>query len=189
MTNFKTLQASEKEIKQLRNRENIDAVITDILSRYDKSKKRSLRRAERKQKKQPIKVNKPIPVEVAEEYRLIKIQEQTPSEQITKINLKILGYKYVFQYVVWARPDKFYIGDFYLPELGLILEIDGEYHNDRAQQIKDNKRTTEIEAKGYKIVRMTNGQCGNTDYHRQKLQTLLEENKQDLRIVKGLKQS
>jgi very-short-patch-repair endonuclease len=48
------------------------------------------------------------------------------------------------------------IVDFYCAELGLVLEIDGEYHADAAQMAYDAARTTHLEARGLRVVRVRN---------------------------------
>jgi len=51
-----------------------------------------------------------------------------------------------------------FIADFYAPELCLIIEVDGGYHNKEMQIALDEARTRRLEAKGYKIIRFTNEQ-------------------------------
>lgn len=52
------------------------------------------------------------------------------------------------------------IMDFYVPRLKIIFEIDGEYHNNTSQQIKDFEREQEIgrKRKDVLFVRFTNKQ-------------------------------
>ncbi|WP_445732245.1 endonuclease domain-containing protein [Mariniflexile sp.] len=49
-----------------------------------------------------------------------------------------------------------YIVDFYCPSEKLIVELDGAYHLDFAQQNYDYERTLVLESLGFKIVRFEN---------------------------------
>jgi len=49
-----------------------------------------------------------------------------------------------------------YIVDFYCPSEKLIVEIDGEAHNNSVNNEYDYKRTTELEELGLKIIRFSN---------------------------------
>ena len=87
----------------------------------------------------------------AKELRL----NSTESEKIFKVKLKLSGFNYCFQYPLYTE-NTFYIADFYLPKYRLIIEIDGEYHDDPKQRIKDNHRTKDIEKLGLKVLRINN---------------------------------
>ena len=41
-------------------------------------------------------------------------------------------------------------------EIGLIIEVDGGYHNQPKQKEEDKLRTEILEEKGYEVVRFTN---------------------------------
>ena len=49
-----------------------------------------------------------------------------------------------------------YIVDFYCASEKLIVELDGEVHNNLEAQEYDYKRTTYLEQKGYKVIRFEN---------------------------------
>ncbi|MFG6685132.1 endonuclease domain-containing protein [Mariniflexile sp. HNIBRBA6329] len=51
---------------------------------------------------------------------------------------------------------KNYIVDFYCPSEKLIIELDGAYHFDFAQQQYDLERTTQLETLGFKVIRFEN---------------------------------
>ena len=51
---------------------------------------------------------------------------------------------------------KNYIVDFYCASERLIIELDGEVHNNPTAQAYDLKRTKQIEALGYKVIRFEN---------------------------------
>tara|TARA_R100000306_G_scaffold25794_1_gene29728 strand:+ start:2383 stop:2748 length:366 start_codon:yes stop_codon:yes gene_type:complete len=49
-----------------------------------------------------------------------------------------------------------YIVDFYCPSENLIIELDGEVHNNLLAEEKDLKRTQFLESLGYKVIRFKN---------------------------------
>jgi very-short-patch-repair endonuclease len=49
-----------------------------------------------------------------------------------------------------------YIVDFYCASEKLIIELDGEVHNNPTTELYDNERTRYLEALGYKVVRFEN---------------------------------
>lgn len=60
---------------------------------------------------------------------------------------------------------KFYIADFYIPELRTIVEIDGGYHNLNTQRKKDIQRTKDIkDCLGLRVIRFTNEQVYNYEH-------------------------
>ena len=63
---------------------------------------------------------------------------------------KMSGYKFYRQ-----KPLLGYIVDFYCANLKLVIEIDGKYHNDSEQQIKDDIRQQQLEALGIRFLRFT----------------------------------
>nr|WP_314835918.1 endonuclease domain-containing protein [uncultured Flavobacterium sp.] len=66
-------------------------------------------------------------------------------------NNQIEGYKFRRQH-----PLSIYIADFYCHALKLVIEIDGGYHLDEEQRLLDEKRTSDIEFQGLKVIRFTN---------------------------------
>ena len=51
-----------------------------------------------------------------------------------------------------------YIADFACISRNLVIEIDGGYHDEAAQQQADEIRTQHLNEHGFKVVRFTNGQ-------------------------------
>ena len=49
-----------------------------------------------------------------------------------------------------------YIVDFYCPSENLIIELDGEYHNNPESKEKDLKRDNHLENLGFNILRFEN---------------------------------
>lgn len=64
---------------------------------------------------------------------------------------KELGIKFRRQHII----DEFIV-DFVNLETGLIIEVDGGYHNKEEQKIYDQERTEILEKKGFKIIRFLN---------------------------------
>lgn len=63
--------------------------------------------------------------------------------------------------VLRQRPIDYFITDFYIPALRLVVEIDGEYHNAPEIQERDAARTERLEVYGIKVIRFTNHQVLN----------------------------
>ncbi|MDQ7918267.1 endonuclease domain-containing protein [Mesonia sp. MT50] len=64
-----------------------------------------------------------------------------------------------------------FIVDFYCHHLKLVIEVDGAYHNNKKQIIRDRKRTQLLESQDLTIIRFTNNQVLNS------IQTVLKRNK------------
>ncbi|WP_299680179.1 DUF559 domain-containing protein [uncultured Dokdonia sp.] len=81
-------------------------------------------------------------------------QEQTPAEA----HLWQLLRDRQFQNLKFRRqhPIKEYIVDFCCLEIMLIIELDGEYHNDVYQKEKDDLRNTHLRGLGYRVLRYSN---------------------------------
>jgi leucyl-tRNA synthetase len=99
----------------------------------------------------------PIHIEFSRALR----KHSTPEEE--KIwnclrNRKFQGLKFTRQYPIEIFKTKekniFYIADFYCASLKLILEIDGEIHND--QKVYDAARDKTLSELGFKVVRIKN---------------------------------
>ena len=74
----------------------------------------------------------------------------THSEQVALTQLQRRGNKY-FEF---QKPFGFYILDFLIPSKALIVEIDGDYHNDRIKQ--DIKRDKFCNECGLRVLRLHN---------------------------------
>src|SRR5690606_15119125 len=66
------------------------------------------------------------------------------------------GYKFRRQH-----PISIYVADFYCHQFNLIIEVDGEYHNETNQIEKDNERMKNLHFQGMKILRVTNDEIKN----------------------------
>lgn len=58
-------------------------------------------------------------------------------------------------------PIGLYVVDFCCNEKKVIIEIDGGQHNETRNIMYDNKRTTFLEAEGYKVIRFWNNEIDN----------------------------
>jgi len=56
------------------------------------------------------------------------------------------------------HPINFFIADFYAHEYKLVIEIDGEIHNNQEIIEYDSGRTAELEKLGIKVLRFSNDQ-------------------------------
>jgi leucyl-tRNA synthetase len=85
-------------------------------------------------------------------------QNATTAERAFRSLLRDVGIQHYFQKPVKVDNGYRYI-DFYFPHLRLAIEIDGSYHNDPSQQIKDQEREEEIiEKLPVTFIRFTNQQ-------------------------------
>ena len=75
----------------------------------------------------------------------------TPAERMLwgAIRAKALGVRWRRQHVLRG-----FILDFYAPQIGMVLEVDGPVHD--AQQTEDSRRETALEELGLFVVRVTN---------------------------------
>lgn len=98
------------------------------------------------------------------EYELLKNnaihnrQYATEAERLLwhYLKEKKIGYKFRRQHIVGE-----YITDFINLKNKLIIEIDGKYHQEAEQVIKDTQRTQYLEQKGYTVIRFTNEEVFN----------------------------
>ena len=98
------------------------------------------------------------------EYELLKNnaihnrQYATEAERLLwhYLKEKKIGYKFRRQHIVGE-----YITDFINLKHKLIIEIDGKYHQEAEQVIKDTQRTQYLEQKGYTVIRFTNEEVFN----------------------------
>jgi very-short-patch-repair endonuclease len=94
--------------------------------------------------------SKPITVSTA---RLLRHHMTGPENALWERlkNKQIMGLRFRRQH-----PIDIFIADFYCHAAGLVIEIDGELHNETIDY--DNGRTEDIEKFGLKVVRFTNQQ-------------------------------
>ena len=56
------------------------------------------------------------------------------------------------------KPLNKYIVDFYCKPLNLVIEVDGEYHNESVQRVKDKERQQILESMNLNFLRFTEQQ-------------------------------
>jgi very-short-patch-repair endonuclease len=69
----------------------------------------------------------------------------------SRLNKSQLGVRFKRQH-----PIDIFIADFYCHKYKLVVEVDGEYHNDEDQLEYDEGRTAELERFGITVIRFTN---------------------------------
>lgn len=132
-------------------------------------------------------------VDKANRYRDDLISRQTESEKVFKALLKSIKLEYEFQKIFWYTKgknyDSFYILDFYIPSANIVVEIDGEYHNEEDQKRDDKIRSSVIRRNGIlKIVRFTNNEVLN-DHENiiNKLNFIIKDIVKDYKIIDGVR--
>ena len=86
-------------------------------------------------------------------------------------NRKLQGFKFRRQH-----PIADFVADFYCHEGRLVVEIDGEYHNDREQHQYDEGRVYELKELNVKVIRFTNREVlDNMDFVLKKIQADLSQ--------------
>lgn len=85
-----------------------------------------------------------------------------PTESERRVHKMLIKHKvpHQSQVPILINDRTGYIVDFLLPKQR-IIEVDGSYHNDKEQIVKDKHRDRELVEKGYHIIRITNEQTHN----------------------------
>lgn len=83
------------------------------------------------------------------------LNNPTPSELVFKSKLERIGLKFLFQKGFIRSKTSFYVCDFYLPNLKLVIEIDGSAHKFRAA--KDSKKNEYLtKERRFAVLRISN---------------------------------
>lgn len=83
------------------------------------------------------------------------LSHTTDAEKAAAKICTLLGYKVIPQQpIVTGR--KLYFADIYLPEIKLVIEINGGYHFTDKQRRKDKNRSQGIRRLGYSLFNITN---------------------------------
>ena len=90
-------------------------------------------------------------------------KDATPAERILweqLRNKKCLGFKFRRQHPIYLeirnRIKSYVIADFCCVQRKLIIEVDGDYHLQDDQWLKDILRTREVMRLGYRVIRFRN---------------------------------
>ena len=96
---------------------------------------------------------RPSVYKLMKELQVERKKQTTPAEQVLweQLKTKKLDVKFRRQHIV----DEFIV-DFICVSKGLIIEVDGKYHNTKEQQEADNLRIDILQELGYKVIRFTN---------------------------------
>jgi very-short-patch-repair endonuclease len=79
----------------------------------------------------------------------------TDSERLFQIKLEHFKIKHIFQYSLpWGK--SFIIVDFYIPDYGVIVEIDDGYHYSKEMIAQDRIRDEFLNECGYSVIRIDN---------------------------------
>lgn len=107
----------------------------------------------------------------AKAFRKDLISKCTSAEKNFRSFLDRNFIKYEFQKVIYIRDlvgniQKFYIADFYLPDIKLIIEVDGEYHKEASQTEADLNREIAIKRAypNINILRIDNERTSDPSY-------------------------
>ncbi len=99
------------------------------------------------------------PQELIEYARALRKESTSPEIKLWSIlrNRQMNGLKFRRQH-----PVEKYIADFYCDELRLIIELDGESHFTTEGKVSDAVRSKFLQEKGYKIIRFSNEEIGES---------------------------
>ena len=96
------------------------------------------------------------------------LSHTTDAEKAAAKICTLLGYKVIPQQpIVTGR--KLYFADIYLPEIRLVIEINGGYHFTDKQRRKDKNRSQGIRRLGYHVVRLSNHDARNPKKVKEKI--------------------
>lgn len=127
-----------------------------------KKKKPAKRKFPKKQETVQNRQKKLTLEERLNEFRKELVKNQTQSEIKFKQLLSQHGVEYVFQHIIHDF-FKGYIADFYLTRQNIVIEIDGGYHNNELQMLKDEERTQFMLSHGvHKVIRFKNSDLSRT---------------------------
>lgn len=114
-------------------------------------------------------------IKQAEKYKKSLIRRATVYETFLHEYLRTQKIMVDFQKIVFIVEDgrirRFYILDIFLPKYNTIVEVDGKYHDQPHQKLKDVIRTSELKGLGYKVFRCTNEETFNVEKLHQRLIT------------------
>lgn len=105
---------------------------------------------------------------VQQHFQRELIERATPAEIAFQHILVDLRIQFMFQHIFGKKSRKFYIVDFYLPQLKIVVEIDGPYHSNPVQGWRDEMRTKKLQKrygdKVSRVIRFSNDDVLTTPY-------------------------
>jgi very-short-patch-repair endonuclease len=102
--------------------------------------------------------------------KLIRKQEDRNRKNYKCFQLGAVEFN--FPFVIDPAKSWFYFADFYFKDLGIVIELDGLYHNEPTQQKRDEAKDKWYSSQGFRVLRMTNTAFTGTGYD--KMYRLLE---------------
>lgn len=90
---------------------------------------------------------------IIEKYKETNLKRDNKGERDIQALLDKFGIEYERQ-AIFKINDKQYLADFYIPKNNVIIEVDGEYHNDEDQQLKDFNRDKDFAQRGILTLRL-----------------------------------
>lgn len=102
------------------------------------------------------------------------LNRQTVSEKLFYSRLRNCGIVLIPQKIIFkdglliSPVGSYYIVDFYNPSGHLVIEIDGGYHKEHFQYIRDKKRESNILEMGFNLIRFDNEEIQDLDYNKVK---------------------
>ncbi len=87
-----------------------------------------------------------------------RLYKGTPAELSLEDAVATLGVPYRTQFPGYLYGLR-YFPDFFLPTLGLVIEVDDPGHFKPEKMLEDAERTAELETHGWKVVRCTNAEA------------------------------
>lgn len=95
------------------------------------------------------------------QIRELLLKNETKYEGMFRRALEKKGIDFEQQKIIFTPNGKFYICDFYIYDLNMIIEIDGEHHKHMPQLRKDEERDRILRKKGYIVKRISNMAVNN----------------------------
>ncbi len=86
----------------------------------------------------------------------------TFAEKLMISKLKYNKIKFVFQHCI-DYEKSYIICDFYIPKYNVIIELDGMYHDEILQTLKDIKRDKFLSESGFNVIRLFNNEVDSFD--------------------------
>ena len=91
--------------------------------------------------------------EILKDFARKNRKKMTESEDIlwNALRKNLQGFKFRRQHIIMD-----YIADFVCLSEKLVIEVDGEYHDEPEQQYDDQIRTDYLQKRGFRVIRFTN---------------------------------
>ena len=115
--------------------------------------------------------NRQLPAKWTRQRRASLMANTSDAEKAAYRTLTLMGYKVVRQQPI-DTGRRVYFADLYVPELRMVLEIDGGYHGTSKQKRLDRNRSNGIRRMGYHVLRLSNRDARDPEKIKRKVATL-----------------